>query len=120
MKVHVSLFLILGGSPAIAADRPNLLVFLVDDMGWQDTSLPFLYDANGDPVKTDLNHRYRTPNMEALAARGMRFTRAYADPVCTPSRVSLMTGKNPARHRVTNWTSPAGVENGDNDVAHLH
>jgi arylsulfatase A-like enzyme len=102
-----------------AAERPNLLVFLVDDMGWQDTSLPFYHDAAGQPVATALNRRYRTPHMESLAARGMRFTRAYAHPVCTPSRITLMTGKNPARHRVTNWTSPAGIENGDNDVKHL-
>lgn len=104
---------------AAAVDRPNLLVFLVDDMGWQDTSLPFLHDADGKPVTTGLNRRYRTPHMEALAARGMKFTRAYAHPVCTPSRITLMTGKNPARHRVTNWTNPAGTENGDNDVKHL-
>ena len=102
-----------------AADRPNILLFLVDDMGWQDSSVPFLRDSAGAPVTTPLNRRYRTPNMEALAARGMIFTRAYAHPVCTPSRITLMTGKNPARHRVTNWTSPAGVENGDHDVAHL-
>ncbi len=104
---------------ATAGQRPNLLVFLVDDMGWQDTSLPFLHDAEGKPVVTDLNRRYRTPAMEALAARGMKFTRAYAHSVCTPSRITLMTGKNPARHRVTNWTSPTGAENGDNDVKHL-
>jgi arylsulfatase A-like enzyme len=102
-----------------AAARPNLLVFLVDDMGWQDTSRPFLHDAAGKPVTTDLNRRYRTPHMESLAARGMIFTRAYAHPVCTPSRITLMTGKNPARHRVTNWTNPAGTENGDHDVKHL-
>jgi arylsulfatase A-like enzyme len=106
-------------APMAAAERPNLLVFLVDDMGWQDSSLPFLHDAGGKPVVTGLNRRYRTPHMEALAARGMKFTRAYAHPVCTPSRITLMTGKNPARHRVTNWTNPAGTENGDNDVKHL-
>ena len=111
-------FLALLGT-AGAAEHPNLLVFLVDDMGWQDTSLPFLHDAAGKPVTTALNRRYRTPHMEALAARGMKFTRAYAHPVCTPTRITLMTGKNPARHRVTNWTNPAGTENGDNDVKHL-
>jgi arylsulfatase A-like enzyme len=118
MKVLLSILLICFATAA-AADKPNLLVFLVDDMGWQDTSLPFAYDAAGKPVTTDLNRRYRTPHMEALAARGMIFTRAYAHPVCTPSRVTLMTGKNAARHHVTNWTSPTGVENGDNDVLHL-
>jgi len=119
MKLISSLLLFLGAPLARGAEQPNLLVFIVDDMGWQDTSVPFLHDADGNAVKTDLNRHYRTPNMEALAARGMKFTRAYAHLVCTPSRVSLMTGKNPARHRVTNWTNPAGTENGDNDVATL-
>jgi arylsulfatase A-like enzyme len=104
---------------ATAADRPNVLVFLVDDMGWQDTSVPFHHDSAGKPVVSDLNRRYRTPNMEKLAAQGMKFTRAYAHPVCTPSRITLMTGKNAARHRVTNWTNPAGTETSDNDVKHL-
>ncbi len=112
------LFLMLGAL-ASAAERPNLLVFLVDDMGWQDTSLPFLHGADGKPVTTNFNRRYRTPNMKALAARGMKFTRSYAHPVCTPSRITLMTGKNAARHRVTNWTNPSGTENSDNDVPHL-
>lgn len=118
MKALLTL-LLTGLGSAIAAERPNLLVFLVDDMGWQDSSLPFHSDASRQPLATDLNHRYRTPNMEALAARGMIFTRAYAHPVCTPSRVSLMTGKNAARHHVTNWTNPAGTENSDKDVPHL-
>lgn len=78
---------------------PNIIVFLVDDMGWQDTSLPF-WDK-----KTPFNERYHTPNMERLASEGMKFTQAYATPVCTPTRVSLMTGMNAAWHRVTNWTS---------------
>lgn len=79
---------------------PNIIVFLVDDMGWQDTSVPF-----GDSI-TRWNKRYRTPNMERLAREGMKFTNAYSTPVCTPSRISMMTGMNAARHRVTNWTSP--------------
>lgn len=78
---------------------PNIIVFLVDDMGWQDTSVPFWKE------ETPLNRRYRTPNMERLAADGMKFTSAYATPVCTPTRVSLMTGINAARHHITNWTS---------------
>ena len=118
MKTFLPILLLLA-RPTLAADRPNLLVFLVDDMGWQDTSLPFARNAVGEPVTSDLNRRYRTPNMEALAARGMIFTRAYAHPVCTPSRVTLMTGKNAARHHVTNWISPTGAENSDHDVPHL-
>ncbi|SHJ79913.1 sulfatase [Pseudozobellia thermophila] len=77
---------------------PNIVLFLVDDMGWQDTSVPFYSE------RTALNERYHTPNMEKLAAQGMKFTQAYATPVCSPTRVSLITGMNAARHRVTNWT----------------
>jgi arylsulfatase A-like enzyme len=82
----------------MAADKPNIVVFLVDDMGWQETSVPFHTEV------TELNRRYRTPNMERLAAEGMKFTQAYASAVCSPSRISLLTGMNAARHRVTNWT----------------
>ncbi|HAR38041.1 MAG TPA: sulfatase, partial [Porphyromonadaceae bacterium] len=78
--------------------RPNIILFMVDDMGWQDTSLPF------GTEKTPLNERYHTPNMERLASQGMMFTQAYACSVSSPTRVSLMTGMNAARHRVTNWT----------------
>ena len=82
----------------ITVEPPNIIMFLVDDMGWQDTSVPF-WDQ-----ETPFNRRYKTPNMERLAAEGMKFTQAYATPVCSPTRVSLMTGMNAARHRVTNWT----------------
>ncbi len=78
--------------------RPNIILFMVDDMGWQDTSLPFWKE------RTPLNERYHTPNMERLASQGMMFTQAYASAVSSPTRVSLMTGMNAARHRVTNWT----------------
>lgn len=80
------------------ATQPNIVLFMVDDMGWQDTSLPFFSGP------TPLNARYRTPNMERLAARGMQFTSAYACAISSPSRCSLMTGMNQTRHRVTNWT----------------
>lgn len=78
--------------------KPNIILFFVDDMGWQDTSVPFWNK------KTPFNQLYQTPNMERLAAEGMKFTQAYATPVCSPTRISLMTGMNAARHRVTNWT----------------
>lgn len=83
---------------AAAKARPNIIVFLVDDMGWEDTSEPFYKDV------TELNRRYRTPSMEALADEGVKFTQAYASALCSPTRVSLVTGLNAARHRVTNWT----------------
>lgn len=93
----------------LGENTPNVLVFLVDDMGWQDTSVPFYY-KDGQPVVTELNNFYRTPSMERLAAQGMKFTNAYSCPVCSPARTSLMTGKNAAHHRVTNWTNPSRPE----------
>lgn len=78
--------------------KPNIIVFLVDDMGWQETSVRFHTE------KTSLNERFHTPNMERLAEKGMIFTQAYASAVCSPSRVSLITGTNPAQHGVTCWT----------------
>lgn len=93
-----SVFAAQPAAPDKPAKQPNIILFLVDDMGWQDTSVPFWTQA------TPLNRKYYTPNMEKLAAGGKKFTQAYAAPVCSPSRVSLMTGMNAARHRVTNWT----------------
>jgi arylsulfatase A-like enzyme len=86
-----------------AEGHPNIILFLVDDMGLMDTSVPFVTDANGKPVKYPLNDFYRTPNMEKLAKTGTRFTSFYAHSVCSPTRASIMTGQNSARHRTTNW-----------------
>lgn len=86
-------------APARAQERPNILLFLVDDLGWQDCAVP-MWGA-----RTPLNDRYRTPNLETLAARGVRFANAYASaPVCTPTRTAIMTGKSPARTHITYWT----------------
>lgn len=79
-------------------EKPNIIFFLVDDMGWQETSVPFYKN------RTELNNIYHTPNMERLAERGMKFTQAYACPLSSPTRISIMTGQNAMRHRVTNWT----------------
>lgn len=88
-----------------AADRPNILFFLVDDMGVGDTSVPFFY-KDGMPQKIPQNDLYRTPNMEKLAVHGRLFTNAYSYSVCSPTRISLMTGLEAPRHRVTTWTHP--------------
>lgn len=83
---------------------PNILFFLVDDMGWQDTSVPFWKES------TPFNSHFQTPAMETLATQGRKFTQAYACAVCSPSRTSWMTGMNAARHQVTNWTLFADQE----------
>lgn len=66
--------------------KPNIIIFLVDDMGWKDID--------------------SFPNFKKLTQAGIQFTDAYATPLCTPTRVSLITGSNAARHGVTNWTNP--------------
>jgi arylsulfatase A-like enzyme len=83
---------------ATALPKPNIVLFMVDDLGWQDTSEPFYIR------RTLFNDRYKTPAVERLARQGLKFSQAYACAVCSPTRVSLMTGMNAARHRITNWT----------------
>lgn len=93
------LLLPLATDAARGQERPNLVLFMVDDLGWQDVSVPFHDEA------TAFNARYHTPNLERLAARGVTFTQAYAAaPVCTPSRTSWMTGRSPGQTRITYWT----------------
>lgn len=103
----ISFAVFVSAQKPIKQTRPNIIVFLVDDMGIMDTSLPFC-----DSIMP-LNKRYHTPNMERMAREGMKFVNAYAQPVCTPTRVSLMTGMNAARTHVTNWTSPQKNNNSD-------
>ncbi len=98
--------LVCSGSIVSAAERPNIVIFLVDDMGVMDSSVPFLTDSEGQPKRYPLNDYYRTPNIERLAARGIRFNNFCAMSVCSPTRVSIMTGQNAARHRTTNWINP--------------
>ena len=88
-----------------AKGHPNIILFLVDDMGLMDTSVPFVIDADGKPVKYPLNNFYCTPNTEKLAEAGTRFTSFYAHSVCSPTRASIMTGQNSARHRTTKFIS---------------
>ena len=83
-----------------ATDRPNVVFFLVDDMGWMDSGV---YGSK----------YYETPNIDRLAKRGMLFTQAYAQPLCSPTRASLLTGQYPSRHGITSATGhmppqPAG------------
>ena len=87
----------------VRSARPNIVVFLVDDMGPMDTSVPFMTDGQGTPVRYPLNDYYRTPSMQRLAEQGVRFSTFYAMSVCSPTRTSILTGQNAARHHVTQW-----------------
>ena len=91
----ITSFLLIGTScqpkPEEKGTPPNFVFILVDDLGWADIG------AYGSTF-------YETPNVDQLAADGMRFTDAYAAcPVCSPTRASIMTGKYPARIDVTDW-----------------
>jgi len=79
--------------PAMAqnSQRPNVILTMTDDQGWGDTGY------NGHPV-------LKTPNLDAMAAAGIRFDRFYAAyPVCSPTRASVMTGRHPMRYRCYSW-----------------
>lgn len=109
MKLLVAALWFVTGTALIAGEssaRPNIVVMLVDDMGVMDTSVPFLTDPAGKPIRYPLNDFYRTPNMERLAKIGIRFNQFNAMSVCSPTRISIMTGQNAARHRTTNWINP--------------
>jgi arylsulfatase A-like enzyme len=103
-----------GQSEVKGSQAPNIVVFLVDDMGVMDTSLPFLTDGNGKLKRYPLNDWYRTPSMERLASHGIRFSTFYAQSVCSPTRVSIMTGQNATRHGTTTWIAPLGNNRGRN------
>lgn len=76
-------------SAAQASKKPNIVFILIDDYGWADTGY------NGSRF-------YETPHLDRLAAASMKFTNGYsAHPVCSPTRAAIMTGKHPARLRLT-------------------
>lgn len=77
-----------------AADRPNIVLCMADDQGWGDTAY------NGHPL-------LKTPNLDAMASAGLRFDHFYAAaPVCSPTRGSVMTGRNPNRFGCFSWGRP--------------
>ena len=72
--------------------KPNVIIFYVDDLGWQDSQLNDI----DEPTP------FETPNMLALAKKGMNFTQGYsAAPTCAPSRAGLLSGQHPAKTQVT-------------------
>ncbi len=70
--------------PAATASRPNIIFLLADDLGWSDVGW------HGDEIKT--------PNLDRLAAAGAKLEAFYVQPVCSPTRAALMTGRYPMRH----------------------
>ena len=112
---RIFLFILTIPCAAFAAEQtqPNIIFFMVDDLGLMDTSVPMLTDGRGEPQQYPLNQWYRTPHIEQLAAKGIRFSNFYAHSVCSPTRISVMTGQNSARHRTTQFISPNGKNTGE-------
>ena len=96
MRILLALFTLLVCVCDAVADEPddsatNFVFFLVDDLGWADVG------CFGSTF-------HETPNIDRLAASGMKFTNAYAaSPVCSPTRASIMTGRHPVRVDITDW-----------------
>ena len=91
----VSLFVLVVRTSEAEETRHNIILFLIDDLGWMDLG------CQGSTY-------YKTPHIDALAAAGVRFTDAYAAcAVCSPTRASILTGKYPARLLLTDWL-PSG------------
>ncbi len=80
-----------GGVTFGAETKPNVVLFLIDDLGWADLG------CYGSKF-------HKTPHLDKLASEGMRFTQAYAAcPVCSPTRTALLTGRYPQRSGITTW-----------------
>ncbi len=95
-------------APACAALPPNIVLILVDDMGY------------GDPGCFNPNSKIATPNLDRLAREGLRFTDAHAPgAVCHPSRYGLMTGSYPFRTDVTLWPKQPLIKEGQMTIASL-
>lgn len=93
-RIWFSLLLMVAVQASLAQSKmksPNVIVILADDLGWMDLSC---YGSRF----------YETPNLDALAAMGVKFTNNYSSsPVCSPTRASILTGKNPIHTGVTDW-----------------
>ena len=105
MRFFVSLAMLAGVAFARAAERPNIIFLMADDQGWNGLSVPMHPDVSGSRSAI-----VQTPHLEKLASQGMRFSAAYSPaPVCSPTRISIQTGKSPAQ---LHWTKAAPPETG--------
>ena len=89
------------GLPAVSLPKPNIVLIMADDLGLETMGS---YEGTS----------YKTPNLDRLAANGARFVHCYAQPICTPSRVQLMTGQ----YNVRNYTKFGLLPRGEVTFAH--
>jgi len=101
-SLWLSAFCSLSGRELLAASKPNIVCFVVDDLGFMDVT------------PNNPSSFYETPNLKRLAETGLRFTSGYAAcPVCSPTRASLLTGKYPQRTGITDYIGAAQPEKWD-------
>ena len=97
-KLFALCFALVCSAYAQRQDKPNVILFLVDDLGFTDLGV------TGSTF-------YETPRLDALARNGVFFDNAYAaNPVCSPTRASILTGKYPSRIRLTNHSGSMGAK----------
>ena len=89
---------VVAAPPTPTESRPNIVLFIADDLGWTDLSTGRTSGGNG-------SRYHRTPNIDKLAAAGLAFTSAYANQNCQPSRAALMTGQYAPHNGVYNVAS---------------
>ena len=104
-SIYAAVLFSVTGTSVVATEQPNILFMMSDDQAWNGLSVP-MHPA----IPWSKSSIVETPNLEKLAADGMRFSAAYAPAsVCSPTRISLQTGKSPA---ALHWTKAAGPEAG--------
>jgi arylsulfatase B len=84
LRAAVALLVTCVANPGLAGERPNVVIFLADDLGWADEGF-----HGGDQIDT--------PSLDRLAQQGVELTRFYTTPICSPTRAALMTGRDPFR-----------------------
>ena len=104
-SIYAAVLFSVTGTSVVATEQPNIIFMMSDDQAWNGLSVP-MHPA----ISWSKSSIVETPNLEKLAAQGMRFSAAYAPAsVCSPTRISLQTGKSPA---ALHWTKAAGPEAG--------
>ncbi len=88
-------------APVEAAEKPNVVLIMADDMGYEALSV------NG-------SESCKSPNLDKLAAGGVRFTNCFSNPICTPSRAKIMTGQ----YNVRNYVKFGMLDRGQTTFAH--
>jgi arylsulfatase A-like enzyme len=94
-KIILSVAILLGLLNIVTAGQPNIIFYMVDDLGWVDISA-------GQPNECNESRYYQTPQIQRLAEEGMSFTSAYAAQNCAPTRAAFQTGQYAPRNGVHN------------------